>query len=258
MKLKNLFRWMLFITVFVVGMLPFLTSGRDVSAQAQLATPTAQSDGRIIYIAQPGDSWWIISIKNNVSEDQLYLLNNTKPEDPILEGQKILIGLVTETVVPIVETATPTPNILTPVVNGSGEICVVLFDDINGNSSHEVEEPFLANGAISIVDRSGQVNKTGATTVGPDPICFADIPEGDYNLSVAIPDGYNATTSMNAPLKLIAGDKSTMNFGAQSKAASTGETGKSSTGRNPLLAIMGGVFIVGGIAVGIYFLRPRK
>ncbi len=160
-----------------------------MSAQAQLPTPTAQPDGRIIYIAQPGDSWWIIAVKNNVSEDSLYQLNNTSPEDPIIEGQQVLIGVVTATEVPTAEVFTPTPNILTPVVNGTGEICVVLFDDVNGNSSHEIEEAFLANGAISIVDQTGQVNKTGASTTGPDPLCFPDLPEGDYNLSVAIPEG---------------------------------------------------------------------
>jgi hypothetical protein len=258
MKHQNIFRWMFFLLLATASLVPVLSTQTNVSAQAQLPTPTAQPDGRIIYIAQPGDSWWIIAVKNNTSEDALYQLNNTTPDDPIVEGQKVLIGIVTPTEVPTAAPFTPTPNILTPVVHGSGEICAVLFDDVNGNSSHETDEPFLANGAISIVDTTGQINKTGATTAGPDPICFADMPEGDYNLSVAIPEGFNATTSMNAPLKLLAGDKSTMNFGAQSKTAAVGETGNTSSGRNPVVAIVGGIFILGGIGVGIYFLRQRR
>lgn len=229
----------------------------DASAQAQLPTPTAQANGNIIYIAQAGDSWWIIAIKNNVSEEQLYQLNNKGPDDPVVEGQEILIGIVTATEVPTQAQATATPNILTPAVKGYGEICVVLYDDTNGNSSHELEEPFLPNGAVSIVDRSGQVNKTGVTTSGPDPICFIDLPEGDYNLSVAVPENYNATTSMNRPVNLLAGDRSTVNFGAQSNSSVTAAVGETSTGRNPLVAILGGIFILGGIAVGIFVLRPK-
>ena len=39
--------------------------------------------------------------------------------------------------------------------------------------------------------------------------------EGDYNVSVAIPEGYNPTTSLNAPITLVAGDITYLNFGAQ-------------------------------------------
>jgi hypothetical protein len=227
------------------------------AAQAQLPTPTAQPDGRIIYIAQAGDSWWIISIKVSVSQDTLLQLNNAKPDDIIQTGQKILIGIVTPTpVVPTQMNTTPTPNILTPVVKGFGKICVVLFDDANGDSIPQPEEALLANGAVSITERSGQVNKTGQTTTGPDTLCFDQLPEGDYNLSVAVPDGYNPTTNMNRALKLSAGDQSTVNFGAQLNGTGQSTT-NTATGKNPMVAIVGGVLIIGGIAVGVYFLRSK-
>ncbi len=255
-------RLFVLVAALVVGMLPLASTFMDASAQAQIPTPTAQADGRIIYIAQEGDSWWIIAIKNNVTEDQLYQLNNSKPDDPIQAGQSILIGIATATEVPSGPEATPTSSILTPAVKGYGEICIVLFDDVDGNSSPVsgigTLEAYLANGAISIVDSTGQINKTGITTAGPEPVCFPDLPEGDYNLSVAVPEGYNATTSMNVPLKLLAGDRSTINFGAQSNTVSSNTGNQNTTGRNPIIAIIGGLFIIFGIAVGIYFLRPKR
>lgn len=228
------------------------------ASQAALPTPTAQEDGRIIYIAQAGDSWWIISVKTGVAEQTLYELNNTKPEDPVQEGQKILLGVVTPVpVVPGAANVTPTPSILTPAVPGYGEVCVVLFDDVNGDSVRQEGEPQLADGAISLVDRVGKINETGNTSAGLDPVCFADIPEGEYNLSVAVPEGYNPTTSLNAPLKLMAGDRSILNFGAQLSGQAQ-PVSPSQGGRNPLLAIIGAVLILGGAGVGFYFIRSRS
>jgi hypothetical protein len=258
MSKKFLFRILFTVTFLAMCALPGLLSVPTASAQAVLPTPTAQEDGRIIYIAQAGDSWWIISVKTGVSENQLYELNNAKPDDPVLEGQKILIGVVTATEIPTLMTATATPNILTPAVKGYGEICVKLFEDVNGNSNPDPGEAMLGNGAISLVDRTGQVNKTGQTTTGPDPVCFSELPEGDYNLSVAVPDGYNPTTSMNAPLHLVAGDKSTMNFGAQSNSQAATTTTTPSGGQNKMIAVIGGVLIVVGIGLGLFFLRSKR
>jgi hypothetical protein len=248
------------MVIILLGMVftPLFALVIPASAQAQLPTPTAQPDGRIIYIAQAGDSWWIISIKVSVSQDTLLQLNNASPDDIIQTGQKIIIGMVTPTaVVPTQANTTPTPNILTPVVKGFGKICVVLFDDANGDSNPQPEESFLANGAVSITERSGQVNKTGQTTSGPDPLCFDQLPEGDYNLSVAVPEGYNPTTSMNRAVKLSAGDSSTVNFGSQLSGKGQSNT-VTATGKNPMIAIAGGVLILGGIGVGIYFLRSKR
>ncbi len=248
----------LFAIIFMVGgFLLTLPVSAAPNTQAALPTPTAQPDGRIIYIAQPGDSWWIISVKTGVTENELYLLNNSKPDDVINEGQQILLGVITATPEPPVSDVTPTPNILTPAVKGYGEVCIALFEDVNGDSVRQEEETLLGEGAISLVDQAGQINENAKTTAGTDAVCFTDIPEGNYNISVAIPGGYNPTTSMNAPLKLLAGEVSTMNFGAQSNSqaqpVSPGEGG-----RNPILGIFGGILILGGIGMGVFFLRPKR
>lgn len=229
-----------------------------VDAQAVIPTPTPLADGRIIYIAQEGDNWWLIALKMGVTEDQLYKLNNTTANDAVVAGAQILIGVVTETQVPLESQATPTSSILTPAVKGYGEICVVLFDDGNGNATFDGDETQIADGAVSLVDTTGQVNQTGATTSGAENLCFTDLPEGDYNLSAAVPDQYNATTSMNRAIKLIAGDRSTVNFGAQPSGSIT-DTGNEQTGNtSPIIAIVGGIMIVGGIGLGVYFMRFRR
>lgn len=226
--------------------------------QAVLPTPTAQPDGRIIYVAQPGDSWWIISVKTGVPETQLYLLNNTKPDDPLMEGQKILLGVVTPTPpVPTGQAVTPTPLNTTPQAAGMGVICVLLYDDINGDSVRQPEELQLPNGAISLANSIGTINQTSNTTTSADPVCFEDVPEGAYNLSVAVPDGYNPTTVTNAPLTLIPGDQTTMNFGAQlSSLARPAATGGG--GRNPIIGIVGIVLLLGGAGMGIYLWRAKR
>ena len=246
------------VTTALAAVQAFPASAERGQPQAVLPTPTAQPDGRIIYIAQPGDSWWIISVKTGVPETQLYLLNNAKPDDPLMEGQQVLLGVVTPTPpLPPSEVATPTPGITTPQVEGFGIICVLLYDDINGDSVRQPEELSLANGAISLVNNIGTFNQTSMTTSGPDPICFNDIPEGGYNLSVAVPDGYNPTTVTNTPIKLVAGDQTTMNFGAQlSSLAQPVASGEG--GRNPIIGIAGLILLLGGGGMGIYLWLSKR
>jgi hypothetical protein len=257
MKNIKLILPLLALIVLTGGLLLTMPVSAAPDSQSALPTPTAQPDGRIIYIAQPGDSWWIISVKTGVSESQLYLLNNASPDDVVLEGQQILLGLVTETPIPPASDATATPNILTPAVNGYGQVCVALFDDLNGDSVRQESEPLIADGAVSLVDQAGQINQTEDTLAGENAVCFNELPEGDYNVSVAVPDGYNPTTSLNSPLKLLAGEVSTMNFGAQLN-SQTSPISPSQGGRNPILGILGGILILGGVVVAFFFLRPKR
>lgn len=237
----------------------FLSLTTTAQAQAVIPTPTAMPDGRIIYIAQFGDSWWTISVKTGVTEEQLYALNNKKSDDVIIEGDQILLGIITPTPPqPAQAATTPTPDVTaTPQVTGYGNICVLLFDDVNGDSIRQMEELQLAEGAISLVNPLESINLTATTTSGEEPVCFNDLPAGDYNLTVAIPEGYNPTTVTNTPLTLIAGDQATMNFGAQLSSLAR-PAGIGEGGRNPVIGIAGLVFILAGAGLGLYFWRMRR
>jgi hypothetical protein len=234
------------------------------SPQIYYYTPTPRPDGRIIYIVKAGDSCIRVALLNNISEQQLRELNGITGSDcPLLEGQELLIGMLRE------ETPTPGPSptatamLPTPTAfNGFGSVCVVLFDDLNGNSRLDEGELWLPGGAINIIDRRGRVNLNGETVANNDdeqPTCFDKLEEGDYNVSVAIPNGYNATSSMNYPLKLVAGDTAMLDFGAQVSNLTLPEDVIPAEGpRSPMLGILGGVLILAGLGVGVYFRFLKK
>lgn len=229
------------------------------SPQIGYETPTPGADGRIIYIVQDQDTLIRISLLTGVPVDTIRQLNNLKANDSITVGQQLLLATVSpESLTPTVGPA-PTATSLLPTptpFNGTGEICMVLYSDVNGNAIRDDGEAQVAGGAVSLTDRMGKVSLTGTTVGGDaDPLCFSDLAEGDYNISMGVPQGYNPTTAMNFALKLTAGDKSTLDFGAQS--SSTGQT-ESGGGRSTLLGIVGGLLLLGGVGLGVYLWRFRR
>jgi len=97
---------------------------------------------------------------------------------------------------------------------------------------------------------AGDYNKTGTSISTGDAVCFKDAPEGEYNVSIAIPDGYNATASQNYTIFLKAGDTSTIDFSAQASSSLSTVSGEG--GGSVLLAVVGGLFILGAIGLGLY------
>ena len=227
-------------------------------SQVSYQTPTALPDGRVIYKVQAGDSCLRIQLLTAVKVDQLIGLNKLDANCTIQPGQELVLAVVTP-----VPTATANPQFTaTPLLptptpkRGTGEICVVLFADVNGNAVRDTDENPILGGAVSVTDRQGSVSQTGLTASEATPLCFKDIPEGDYNLSMAVPDGYNPTTTTNYPLHLIAGNRSIIDFGAQistKPSANTTTSTPEASGRSPLLLIVGAILILGGIATAIYF-----
>lgn len=253
------------LTLFGMVMMALLlglsyTAAANVQAQIVYQTPTAGPDGRIIYIVKGGDTCLSISLLTGASLDQIRKLNNLKVDCVIYPGMQMLIGLAgpSESSPTPGPSPTPTPVLPTPTAfYGTGEVCVVLFEDTNGDAVKQDSESILAGGAISMTDRLGKYSKTAQTSAGTDPTCFKDVPEGDYNISVAVPNGYNPTTVMNYALTVKAGDQAILDFGAQvsSKAA---VLPPSEGGQSPVLGILGGALLLAGVVLGIYVWRSRK
>lgn len=256
--------WILLVLstlIFASAMLGILTAPAVASPnlQVQYFTPTAQPDGKIIYIVKDRDTCISISLLNSVSLDTLRSLNNlTDANCSIQVGQKLLLA----TVAPLPSNTpgpSPTPTFAPPTntpTPGKGQICVYLFNDINGDAMPQDNESPLAGGAISLTDRSGKVSQTGNTLDDGTPTCFKDLGEGDYNVSIAVPQGYNPTTATNRSLSLRAGDISTLDFGAQiSQKLNTNNPTQTST--SPILGILGGLLLLGGVGLGVWvrFLR---
>ncbi|HEY9076274.1 MAG TPA: LysM peptidoglycan-binding domain-containing protein [Anaerolineaceae bacterium] len=226
--------------------------------QAAYNTPTARPDGRIIYVVQPGDNCVRISLLTGVQITDLRLLNNLDKDCTIRAGQELLIGRITPVAQATVgPTLTPTSLLPLSTLKGTGKLCILLFNDMNGNAMREASEPTLAGGAVSITDRSGKTSLTGKTTTSEEGVCF-EVTEGEYSVSMAAPEGYNPTMNMNASIKILAGDTSIMDFGAQISTRAVTPVPVSEGGRSPLLGIVGGILILGGVVIGLYMRLIRR
>ena len=253
---------------------------RTFSAQAspppqviQFSTPTPQPDGRIIYIVQAGDNCISISLKTGVPLQVLYAQNPQLNTDcsNLREGMELLLGLggpaaFTPTPGPS-PTATLVPPTATPFT-GTTEVCVMLYDDINGDALRQETEFGLSGGQVSVTDINGAYSQAKETTDALDPddttlplqTCFTDVPEGTFNITVAIPDQYNPTTQISTRIEVRPGDSAFVVFGAQSNAEQVPDiaTSDEDGGNSPLLGIVGAFLLFGGLGIGWYALRMRS
>lgn len=251
----------------------FLAQGLPVQAAAgpekpayqmtPFPTPTPGPDGRIIYIVQPGDTLIRISLVSGVSLDELRALNNIIG-DNVIEGQQLLLGLAgpAEPTLPPGVTVTPTSILPTPTERpGMGTICILLFEDINGDAIRQENEPPIVGGEVSLSNRTGSVSRTGSTVGGEEPLCYENLGEGNYAITMGIPDGYNPTTVTNYSLTLNAGDQTYLDFGAQKNSQALAELPLASGGErqsNPLLGILGAVLVLSGVGLAVFARRLLK
>lgn len=242
-------------------LLPGLASAAEPAYQIPVYTPTPLPDGRIIYIVQPNDSLLSISLISGVPVEELRGLNNLT-NDIIFEGQELLLGLggpaeMTPTPGP---SPTPTEALPTPTPRpGSGNLCVLLFNDVNGDAIRQEDETTIPDGAISVNNRAATVSLTANTRAGLEPECFNELPEGNYTVSVAAPEGYNPTTISNYAFELRAGDETYIDFGAQANSQTAAAApAPSDGGRSPVLGILGGLLLVAGIALAVVAGRYLK
>ena len=286
MKIKIFF-------LFSAPLLFALLVGLSFSARAaeypqgigQYQTPTAGPDGRIIYVAGEGDTCIKIGLLNNIDINQLRALNPELDENcTIIAGQSLMIGVGGPAAAPTITPGgpTPIPTLAEPTATpfaGTTEICVLLFNDINGNAIREELELGLAGGAISVTNALGGYSQTrdstdvlDPNTIEPSYVCFGAIPEGleevpdseklpegKYTVSAAIPDGYNPTSNLSYAIEVIAGERAFVAFGAQSQDATIADPEAEPEGNNSgLLGILGVILLLGGGGLAWYAMRSQK
>lgn len=266
MNPKRIFVLTVLLALLLFGL--WLPAGAAPTAQ-QYVTPTPGADGRIIYIVQPGDNCFRVAALHAITVDQLRQLNSRLDENcTLVEGQELLIGVAAAATAtpqanlsPVAPTVTPTP------LSGLTQVCVLLFNDANGNAMREETEPAIAGGAISVTEINGKYSASLDTEIPSDPDtyqgrCFDNVPEGTYNVSVAIPDNYNPTMDLSYSLEVNAGDRAFVDFGAQSKdvVADPGaeQGGNEGGGGNVALGIFGALLLLGGAGLGYYAWRSGK
>ena len=217
-------------------------------------TPTPNAQGAILYIVLDGDSLWRIAAIAEISVEELMALNGIQSGDFISPGMELVLGSLAATPVPI---ASPTPTAVTGPLVGTGDICVLLFTDDNGNARLDEGELPLSEGQVSVVDRDGRVQGEHTTDDNVDGFCFSDLEDGDYNVSGAVPPNYNPTTSMNVPVRLLPGDTKFVQFGGQPSAAIL-QISRSDDQGSSLLGVLGLALLAGAGIVGFYAVRSGR
>ncbi len=231
-------------------------------------TNTPQPDGRILYLVKEGETCSDVAFKHGISVAQLRQFNTRlDPNCTLTIGQQLVVGLA----VVSGPTPGPAPTLLPPTatttpVSGTTEVCVLLFDDANGDSLRQATEGGIDGGAVSLTNLNGSYSKQQTTTSAVDPatgdatrVCFEDVPGGQYNISVAPPDNYNPTMLMTYHRTIKAGDRASIDFGAQSKTLTAGQaTVEQGGGRSSLLGVFGLLLLLGGAGLGYYAYRSSQ
>ncbi len=282
--MKTKFFFLLGIPLLLIFLTaPFFSA--QASAPPQIGvfqTPTPGPDGRIIYTVREGDSCQRIALLHGIDINQLRALNPALDEDCIVViGQKIMVGIGGPANAPTFTpgpSPTPTEILPTPTFSaGTTEICAILFEDINGDGIRQEGEKALAGGAISVTNALGGYSKTKNTTAEIDPLtgdpaylCFGEkplgaaqvpesekLPEGEYTVSAAIPDGYNPTLNLSSTITVSAGERAYIAFGAQSQTSTLKEP-TNEKNSSALLGIVGAFLLFSGGGLAWYAIRSNK
>ena len=266
--MKTIF--ILAIVLFSAGMLLFLLQipvAASPPGQAAYPSPTPGPDGRIIYTVKAGDTCERLSVLYGVSVEYIRTSNLLDENCTLREGQPLLLGVVAPATAtpppgpgPVTPTQTITPTPL-PGVSGTAEICVLVYDDVNGDGLRQATENAIPGAALSLTNSEGTFSQTLTTAINPDAtayqgMCFMDIPPGKYSVSAAAPDGYNPTINLTSSVEVTPGDVSYVDFGAQAKVVTTTEA--PAKGPSPLLGIIGATLLLGGVGLGVYAWRIMR
>ncbi len=263
-----LFLCLIIFILFLVGIaLPF----RDARAASRLqgfVTATPGPDGRILYTVRDGDTCGQVALLHGITVPQLRQLNSRLDQNCTLGvGQQLVVGVISNAATPGPAPTLPPPTITPTPVSGTTQVCVLLFNDMNGDALRQENEFGIDGGAVSLTNLNGSYSQTQNTTSAVDPdtgepvrACFVDVPAGEYNISMAVPDSYNPTMLLSYKLIVKAGDRADISFGAQSKTVTVSEPAKPQGGgsKSSLLGIFGILLLIGGAGLGYYAYRSGQ
>ncbi len=257
--------------------------------------PTPRPDGKIIYVVKEGDTGWVIAANAGLTIDQLRQLNPNVNIDLLSVGTELVIGQSTpsaaptaavtattavEATAPAEATALPTGD-ATPAAEGTPledmpSVCVLLFEDVNGDNQRQVEtEGAIAGGLLSLIDADTGATVAEHTTRGdeimqtgePDDLqpgyCFMGVEPGNYRVAAAPPSGYNATSQSDYALTIAPGSTGTLiRFGAQRGAdapvVDPAPPDDGSRLRNALFGAVGVMLLLLAAGLGVTLVMRRR
>jgi hypothetical protein len=264
MKTKPVLIFLLFLAGLVL-LWSQIPAAASPALQGTYPSPTPGPDGRIIYIVKAGDTCTQLSLMYGVSVEYIRTTNLLDVNCTLREGQRLMIG------VGVSSSASPTPNpaatataltpTATPGVGGSAQVCVLVYNDINGDALRQATEGAIPGAAISLTSSDGNYSKTLTSVINPDVtayqgMCFAEVPPGKYSVSAAAPDGYNATINLTANVDVTPGDVAYVDFGAQPKTVTAATT--PTKGPSPVLGVVGAGLLLVGVGLAAYTWRMLR
>mgnify|MGYP002336159074 CR=1 FL=1 len=211
-----------------------------------------------------GDSCSSVALLHGISVAQLRTLNSRLDQDCTLTiGQQLVVGIASTGPTPGPAPTLPPATATSTPSGGTTIVCVLLFNDANGDALRQETEFGIDGGAVSLTNLNGSYSQTLDTVstfdpdlLEPDRSCFNEVPPGEYNVSVAVPDDYNPTMQVSYTLTVRAGDRASIDFGAQSETVTVGDPADSeSAGRSPLLGFFGFLLLLAGAGLGYYAWR---
>jgi LysM repeat protein len=245
---------------------------------------TPAPDGSVVHIVKKGETLIGIALTYDVTLEDLRKLNNLKG-DTIYVGQTLVIKLPTgsepepEEEEPEeeaegeeaeeAEAEEPPPSEEEPSevaeASGNGTICVMGYEDSNGNGIREPEEVKLAGITFALSDGANTIG-TYTTDGVSEPHCFTELLPGTYIVSW-VADTFSATTDQTWAASVAAGATVSHEFGAV-PSGSLGEEegskpGKEGSGGLPKWAIalvggLGAILFLGGLGAAGYFFILRR
>ena len=209
-----------------------------------------------------------VAFLHGITVPQLRQLNTRLDENCTLSvGQQLVVGLAqVNEPTPGPAPTLPSPTVTATAVSGTTEVCVLLFEDMNGDALRQETEFGIEGGAVSLTNLNGSYSQTQDTSAAIDPdtlepvrSCFTDVPGGEYNVSMAVPDDYNPTMLLSYNLTVQPGDRASVDFGAQSETLIAGEPAETQEGaRSSILGIVGFLLLLGGAGLGFYAYRSSQ
>jgi hypothetical protein len=113
------------------------------------------------------------------------------------------VHTATPTVTPI-PTITPTP--------ATGSVCVLAYDDRNGNAIRDRGEPLLSDAVVTLSDAQGTVGTYSSNGLN-EPFCFVGLQAEAYFVSEMNPPGYESTNRDSWSIALYNGARLNIEFG---------------------------------------------
>jgi hypothetical protein len=112
---------------------------------------------------------------------------------------------------------------------GTGQICVLAFEDQNGNGVRETDEPLLSGVGFTLADANG-VKGSYKSDGNSEPYCFGSLAAGAYTVQARGASGLEVTTPGQWAISLSNGAQFDVLYGARK---GDGQTAKPTTDSTP-------------------------